>query len=124
MRITSFLSNDDSKRFGLVPFYYRKTGCDTKISQRDKKSSYPASLYTMNLGALTSSNNSSNDICWNQMSDRIAPSVQHAVKNRFGRQSPGGVGCDIKHNSYERYLNRLKRSNTQISIIRGCDCKK
>jgi hypothetical protein len=22
--------------------------------------------------------------------------------------SPGGVGCDIKHNSYDRYLNRIK----------------
>ena len=62
---------------------------------------------------------------WNQMSDRRVPSVQvvktgsgstygasstrHTiVRNRPGALSPGGVGVDIKHNSYDRYLNRLK----------------
>jgi hypothetical protein len=62
---------------------------------------------------------------WNQMSDRARPSVQvvktgsgsaygasstrHTiVRNRPGAMSPGGIGCDIKHNSYDRYLNRLK----------------
>jgi hypothetical protein len=62
---------------------------------------------------------------WNQMSDRARPSVQVVktgsgsaygasstrytiVRNRPGAMSPGGIGCDIKHNSYDRYLNRLK----------------
>jgi hypothetical protein len=62
---------------------------------------------------------------WNQMSDRPSPSVQTVktgsgsaygasstkhtiVRNRPGAMSPGGVGVDIKHNSYDRYLNRLK----------------
>jgi len=62
---------------------------------------------------------------WNQMSDRAVPSVQvvktgsgstygasstkHTiVRNRPGALSPGGIGVDIKHNSYDRYLNRLK----------------
>jgi hypothetical protein len=62
---------------------------------------------------------------WNQMSDRAEPAKQKANPNggntiggnstrrsitrlRPGAMSPGGVGCDIKHNSYERYLNRLK----------------
>jgi hypothetical protein len=62
---------------------------------------------------------------WNQMSDRPIPSVQVVktgsgstygasstrnmiVRNRPGAMSPGGVGVDIKHNSYDRYLNRLK----------------
>jgi hypothetical protein len=62
---------------------------------------------------------------WNQMSDRPVPSVQvvktgsgsaygasstrHTiVRNRPGAMSPGGVGVDIKHNSYDRYLNRIK----------------
>jgi hypothetical protein len=62
---------------------------------------------------------------WNQMSDRASPHTQIAVtssgstyhgsstKNsivrlRPGSLSPGGTGCDIKHNSYNRYLNRLK----------------
>lgn len=62
---------------------------------------------------------------WNQMSDRARPSVQKATiptgtncsmnrkhtsstSSRPGCQTPGGVGVDIKHNSYDRYLNRLK----------------
>jgi hypothetical protein len=62
---------------------------------------------------------------WNQMSDRKQPSVQKVVTSsgsayggnslrrslvrmRPGAMSPGGVGVDIKHNSYDRYLNRLK----------------
>ena len=70
---------------------------------------------------------------WNQMSDRPVPSVQvvktgsgsaygasstkHTiVRNRPGAMSPGGVGVDIKHNSYDRYLNRLK---AQGPIRRG-----
>jgi hypothetical protein len=62
---------------------------------------------------------------WNQMSDRPIPSIQevktspgstyrasstkHSImRNRPGCLSPGGVGVDIKHNSYNRYLNRIK----------------
>jgi len=90
------------------------------------------SLYTANLGPLTAYKqpitNSSEGfygVCWNQMSDRPIPSVQKATiptgtntsmnkrhtsvtSSRPGCQTPGGVGCDIKHNSYDRYLNRLK----------------
>lgn len=62
---------------------------------------------------------------WNQMSDRKEPHHQ-VVKSgsgstygasstkstitrlRPGALSPGGSGVDIKHNSYERYLNRIK----------------
>lgn len=64
-------------------------------------------------------------VCWNQMSDRPVPSVQKAsiptgyatsmnrrhtsvTSSKPGSQTPGGIGCDIKHNSYDRYLNRLK----------------
>lgn len=62
---------------------------------------------------------------WNQMSDRPIPSLQKVktgsgstygasstkhtiVRNRPGAMSPGGLGVDIKHNSYDRYLNRIK----------------
>jgi hypothetical protein len=62
---------------------------------------------------------------WNQMSDRPVPSLQKVktgsgstygasstrhtiVRNRPGAMSPGGLGVDIKHNSYDRYLNRIK----------------
>ena len=87
----------------------------------------PSSLYTMNLGSLSAYQKPENalyKVNWNQMSDRALPSVQKSnatgatyhsssTKNtitrlRPGAMSPGGVGCDIKHNSYERYLNRLK----------------
>jgi hypothetical protein len=30
------------------------------------------------------------------------------TSSKPGSQTPGGIGCDIKHNSYDRYLNRLK----------------
>ena len=90
------------------------------------------SLYVDNLGALTAYTKPISDpnkgyygVCWNQMSDRPVPSVQRATiptgyatalnrrhtsvtSSKPGSQTPGGVGCDIKHNSYDRYLNRLK----------------
>ena len=65
------------------------------------------------------------NVYWNQMSDRAKPSHQttkiasgstyhssstrHSItRNRPGAMSPGGIGVDIKHNSYDRYLNKLK----------------
>jgi hypothetical protein len=132
------------------------------------------SLYTANLGPLTAySKPISNPeegfygVCWNQMSDRPVASVQRAsvptgyansLNNRHhsvtsskpGSQTPGGAGCDIKHNSYDRYLNRLKGKGpmrrgvipptfgrpikfnpafpvyggktTKTNIVSGCDC--
>ena len=87
-----------------------------------------ASLYTMNLGSLSSYSKPPLEVYrvgWNQQSDRPFPSVQKATiktgfnnslngrhhsytSSRPGTQTPGGVGCDIKHNSYDRYLNKLK----------------
>jgi hypothetical protein len=90
------------------------------------------SLYAANLGPLTAYKKPISDpdngfygVCWNQMSDRPVPSVQRAsiptgyatalnrrhtsvTSSKPGSQTPGGKGCDIKHNSYDRYLNRLK----------------
>jgi len=105
---------------------------------------------------------------WNQMSDRANPSRQmvntgsgsiyrssstkHTQTSlRPGALSPGGKGVDIKHNSYDRYLNRLKGKGPlkrgiipatyglpipfsrakpiyggkiiKTGIISGCDCK-
>jgi hypothetical protein len=87
----------------------------------------PSSIYTMNLGALNAyvrPTAATYNVGWSQMSDRPLPSVGTAVVPtvsniskytrrtatgvRPGAQSPGGVGCDIKHNSYDRYLNRMK----------------
>ncbi len=130
----------------------------------------PSSLYTSNLGPLNAYKKptaATYGVCWNQMSDRPVPSVQKATvptgfnnslnrrhssvtSSKPGGQTPGGVGCDIKHNSYDRYLNRLKGKGplrrgvipanfgtpipfnpafpiyggktTKTNIVSGCDC--
>jgi len=106
-------------------------------------------------------------VYWNQMSDRAVPanqtvkiasgstyhtsSTRHTItRNRPGAMSPGGIGVDIKHNSYDRYLNKIKGKaplrrgvippyygapipfdrafpvyggkTVKTSIINGCDC--
>lgn len=130
-----------------------------------------SSLYTSNLASLSAYAKPTaitHGVCWNQMSDRPVPSVQkatiptgffHSINNKHhsvtssrpGCQTPGGVGCDIKHNSYDRYLNRLKGKGplrrgpvtktfalpeipfnrafpvyggklVKTSIVTGCDC--
>ena len=129
-----------------------------------------SSIYTSNLGPLNAYKQPTAEtygVCWNQMSDRPVPSVQRATvptgfnnnlnsrhhsvtSSKPGSQTPGGVGCDIKHNSYDRYLNRLKGKGplrrgpipttfgnpipfnpafpvyggktTKTNIINGCDC--
>jgi hypothetical protein len=132
------------------------------------------SLYVANLGPLTAYKKPISDpdnglygVCWNQMSDRPVPSIQRATiptgyntsmnrrhtsvtSSKPGSQTPGGKGCDIKHNSYDRYLNRLKGKGpmrrgvippkfgapipfnpafpiyggktTKTNIVNGCDC--
>jgi hypothetical protein len=129
-----------------------------------------ASLYTSNLGPLNAYKRPTNEtygVCWNQMSDRPVPSIQRATiptgsntsmnrrhtsvtSSRPGCQTPGGAGVDIKHNSYDRYLNRLKGKGplrrgviplnfgeqvpfnpafpiyggktTKTNLVSGCDC--
>jgi len=129
-----------------------------------------SSLYTSNLGPLNAykqPTNVTHGVCWNQMSDRPVPSVQKATiptgsntsmnrrhtsvtSSKPGCQTPGGVGVDIKHNSYDRYLNRLKGKGplrrgkipatfgqpipfnpaypiyggktTKTNLVSGCDC--
>jgi len=87
----------------------------------------PASLYVHDLGALTTYQRPDPryGVNWNQMSDRAVRHVQpnivtggsfyhgsstkHTITRcRPGAGCPGGAGVDIKHNSYDRYLNRLK----------------
>ena len=130
----------------------------------------PSSIYTSNLGPLNAYKQptaATYGVCWNQMSDRPVPSVQRATiptgsnnslngrhhsvsASKPGSQTPGGAGCDIKHNSYDRYLNRLKGKGplrrgaipatfgtpvpfnpafpvyggktTKTNIVNGCDC--
>lgn len=133
---SSFVSPPNSKT--KDDYYYRLRSCDTNLTSNTPSNQYQrlkliqntvrvaSSLYTMNLGALNAYTKPTiNNVCWNQMSDRPVPSIQktyvptgtnNSLNNRHssvtsskpGCQSPGGVGCDIKHNSYDRYLNRLK----------------
>jgi hypothetical protein len=125
----------------------------------------PASLYISDLAALASYQSPlpGFKVNWNQMSDRRNRSFQptlvaggsfyHAssVKNtitrcRPGAGCPGGYGVDVKHNSYYRYMNRLKAQGpvrrgvippgygvipipgskggktVKTNIVSGCDC--
>lgn len=135
---TSLMVNQNPKQCGLVPYYYRCRNCDTNLTSDAPADQYqrlkliqktvrvPSSLYTMNLGALTTNNGTG--VSWNQMSDRQVASVQKSTvpsvrstrhsstSSRPGGQNPGGIGCDIKHNSYERRLNRLKG---KVALKRG-----
>jgi hypothetical protein len=103
----------------------------------------PASAYTMNLGALTIAGPFQNkpvpkyhDVNWNQSSDRNRPAnslismkyrrnvPSHGnstkftlTRNRPGASAPGGEGVDIKHNSYYRYLGRLKSKSLKTGPI-------
>jgi hypothetical protein len=77
----------------------------------------------MNIGALNAyqlPDKIYHDVYWKQMSDRKIPHIQNnIVPTTKGRhhsytwhrpccQSPGGKGVDMKHGSYDRYLNKIK----------------
>ena len=74
-----------------------------------------SSLYTDNLGALTANSdlNFNYDVSctyikpWHNSSDRVSP---HGLKFNHTNKSSilPNYGVDIKHNSYDRYLNRKK----------------
>lgn len=163
---TSIVFNSNSKMLGLPPYYYRHRGFNNNLNGNTPAEKYQkqkiiqktvrvqGSLYTSNLGSLSSYKNvpQSNlyGVCWNQMSDRPVPSVQRATiptgqnssmnrrhtsvtSSKPGSQTPGGIGCDIKHNSYDRYLNRLKGKGplrrglkypygVKTNIVNGCNC--
>jgi len=48
---------------------------------------------------------------WNQASDRPFPAGSKIKKPKTGSSIHVGVGVDVKHNSYARYLARLKGKN-------------
>ena len=177
---TSIVYNDPNKIVGLPPYYYRWrsnfTSNNTPASQYQNlkliqnTARVYSSLYSSNLGPLNAyktPTNATYGVCWNQMSDRPFPSIQRATiptgtnssmnrrhtsvtSSRPGCQTPGGKGVDIKHNSYDRYLNRLKGKGplrrgvvppnfgrpipfnpafpiyggktTKTNLVSGCDC--
>ena len=83
----------------------------------------PASLYLAKLASQNVYQPTAN-VNWNQMSDR---KIRHEQPNtvptrgnstrttttslRPGAMNPGGSGVDVKHNSYNRYINRIKGKN-------------
>jgi hypothetical protein len=104
------------------------TKINTAITQKRmwKQVRAPASLYTMSISALANTQRirANDPINWNQSSDQQIESQQTAyhptrgdstkrtlTSEKPGSQAPGGKGVDIKHNSYARYLNRLKAGN-------------
>lgn len=87
-----------------------------------------ASLYTMNAAALANTQLISNTLSWNQSSDQRLKSIQTAYHPTRGSSkrstltslkpgacAPAGKGVDIKHNSYDRYLNKLKGGSIAAS---------
>jgi hypothetical protein len=65
-------------------------------------------------------------IPWNQMSDQAQPHVQKTstsgtcstkgtiTRCRPNACCPGGIGVDVKHGSYDRYLRKLKYNKIKI----------
>jgi len=103
--------------------------CSYKSTQKRiwKQVGVYSSLFTMaksSANVTTPSNlplPSFSNVNWNQSSDRNQPAIQATVvpsranstkhsitRERPGACSPGGKGVDVKHNSYDRYLNRRK----------------
>ena len=100
-----------------------------------------SSLYTMTKASTNVGGSSTNlplpqynNVNWNQSSDRNKPSFQKTVvpsrgnsirssitRHRPGANSPGGKGVDIKHNSYDRHLKRIKsnlvRSQNATNLV-------
>ena len=132
---------------------YRYRKCNSNLTSNTKFSQYqrlkiiqntvrvPSSIFLMNLSALNTIDYTpkQNLYRWNQMSDRNIPHYQPnktITKLRPGNLSPGGYGGDIKHNSYNRYLNKIKGNilkrgkfiinnndiNVKTSIISNCNC--
>ena len=126
---------DDDEDCKIAYYYCRRATCGKTwdlTTNSNKSTNYkiiknlvrvPSSLRTMNVATLSSYNKPVGPlfVYWNQTSDRANASIQKTyvpsfgsstkssiTRERPGSQSPGGVGCDIKHNSYNRYLNKLR----------------
>lgn len=112
--MTSYLNDCNASQYKLL-FSQATQRRIWKVARVD------ASLYTMNRASSTvygpwtgRYTNVSNDVHWNQASDRLVPSrslpyiPRRRTRIRPGGTSPAGTGVDIKHNSYHRYLARKK----------------
>jgi hypothetical protein len=122
------------------------TAYNTTVQKRIwKQVRVPSSLFMMAKSSAAVRGSSQNDpvleysyVNWNQSSDRSIPSVQKTIvkthgnstrqtltSHRPGAGSPGGIGVDVKHGSYARYLARKKsgivksQQPTEYNPIRG-----
>ena len=102
----------------------------------------PASMFSMNLAALTVAGDYKNapktnlsqgyyGVNWNQMSDRNVAHIQLSrnvpsrgnstrttlTRHQPGAAAPGGAGVDVKHGSYARYLARKKAGNIRTQKV-------
>lgn len=113
------------------------TNSITEQKQIWKQVRVPSSLYMMNKSAfvigsnrLSFANNKNNILNGNQSSDQNKfanqnhpnPTRGNSLKSTLtslkpGACAPGGVGVDIKHNSYARYLGRKKAGNLKTENI-------
>lgn len=109
----------------------------TNIKQKRiwKQVRMPSSQYMDAKQAISVGYDTRNTLPWNQSSDRISASksmnvvpskgnstLRSLTRLRPGASSAGGVGVDIKHNSYERYILKKKTKNL-ISEECGNKCK-
>ena len=109
-------------------------GCDDVIIQKRiwKQVGVPSSQHASVLSYIHGSSDSASSppfLNWNQSSNNYLPSVQNTYVPTMGNStrstvtalrpgalSAGGVGVDLKHNSYARYLCRINSSNLCASM--------
>ena len=118
-----------SVRAGRVP------KCKVNIPRVEEESMYAGEIAAENTRGGPANAPKSYRVNWNQMSDRAVAGIQkvHVPRQRT-RHRPGGNGqtgrgVDVKHGSYQRYLNR-KKGNLKIELFHktpdfyneGCPC--
>jgi hypothetical protein len=135
-RCTTCVPMDDASRAVLQDTVQRRIWNTSRLSS----SHYSNTLSTQHILG-TSSNEPKVEyanVNWNQSSDRAVPSIQtayvptransrHSSKTalRPGALAPAGVGVDIKHGSYDRYLAKRKASALRTrgkNTIQSCEC--
>ena len=110
------------------------SGAIQKVIQNQVR--VPSSLYTMNLAALNIRGSATNNplaafafVNQSQASDRnifhiptrYVPTRGNSTRGSITRVRPGSLGpsdsgVDVKHNSYDRYLGRLKSQNIKTEV--------
>uniref|UniRef100_A0A6C0H571 Tudor domain-containing protein n=1 Tax=viral metagenome TaxID=1070528 RepID=A0A6C0H571_9ZZZZ len=136
IQFNNVYNGTSDKEFEQPNLFYKCKTCNNNLSSSSPASQYqrlkliqntvriPSSLFTMNLASLNVYQPPSiynYNVNWKQMSDRKEPHYETPVASSYGTSTrgtrtrlrpgactPGGLGVDIKHNSYNRYLNRIK----------------